>query len=558
MKKQRRKEEPVSYINNERLRELQLFELEILKKIDEIAKQENITYYLGEGSLLGAMRHHGFIPWDDDLDILMPREDYNRFLAVAPNLLGEKLVLLNRSIQNSYYLPFSKVVSLDKKGFINRKGKHAEAHQGPFVDIFPLDYYDTNDPVKVEKHYRRIRKLRDMLLLKAKVIGANTKRRKVYRQEAKLFSYEQIHSKLHKLMTQCNSSGPYMCNFASSYHPSRQIVPKEVYGQPRYVRFEDGEFPVPQDAHRLLTTIYGDYMKFPPVAARKGKHELYDEVSEANIYLTKPAEDEAMNQAVLEEVRSLQMYELDILKEVDRVCKKNEITYYLGEGTLLGAIRHKGFIPWDDDIDILMPREEWIRFRKACEKELNPGYKIQFYDNVEQYWVQSPKVRMLAETEFKQRKLKNYTKDIGPYIDIFILDYSPGDLKEEERRDRIIKRFRRLIFLKTGFSKPKNWKQKIAKILLKFVKTQTIHKWIEKVATKYNCKENAYYCNFGSYYPIRKEMIPVSSFGEPKYVEFEGCMLPVPQEADAVLTTIYGDYMKLPPKEKQVAKHSFG
>ena len=548
---------PTYYLNRTRLRELQMMELSILKVIDRICKDNGLTYYLGEGSLLGAIRHQGCIPWEDDLYILMPRADYDRFMQIAGDQLGDRLALLNADTVPTYYLPFAKVVSLENGGFVNKLDMFEERFSGPFVDIFPLDEFSTDNRAQLHRTYKTIRRLRDMLLLKAHYIKPASIKRKWFNICSKFRSYAQLHTSLRKKFTAKNGDAAYMCNFASSYHPSRQIVPKEVYGEPVYVKFEDGEFPVPHDAHALLTAVYGDYMKKPSARKRVCRHSFYDAISINSMAATKPAEDEDTNRAALEEVRRLQMYELDILKEVDRVCRENDITYFLGEGTLLGAIRHHGFIPWDDDVDILMPRDDLNKFMRICDEKLKPNYRFQYYHNVKSYWVQSPKVRLLDETEFSQGALRKYTEHTGPYIDIFPLDWAPDSAKVLDKQNRYIKRLRRLLFLKTEFSTPKNLLQKLMKFCAHFTSVTSIHKKINKKAVKYHHGSRKRICNFGSYYAIKKEVFPAEMFEKAVYVPFEDGQFPVPHAYDAVLTTIYGDYMQLPPKDKQIAKHSF-
>ncbi len=545
------------YINKERLRELQLIELDILKFVDNICKKHNITYYLGEGTLLGAIRHQGFIPWDDDLDIVMPRADYERFLNIIDEEIGEKYVCLNSKKDASYYLPFSKIVSLENYGFINKLDKFEEKYTGPFIDIFPLDAFDTTDAKEVKRKHKNVRNIRDLLLLKANYVKPKTRKLKLLYPLSRIFSYEYIQEKLHCELTKCDASADYLCNFASSYPPSRQIVYKDVYGKPRYVPFEDGLFPVPQKAEELLTTIYGNYMRMPPIKARKSKHSFYDPSSAARKSITEPAERKAMEDLALEELRKLQLIELDILKEVDRVCRENNITYYLGEGTLLGAIRHQGFIPWDDDVDILMPRADLEKFMKICDEKLKSNFKFQYFHNVPSYWVQSPKVRLLDKTEFTQSELKKYTNDVGPYIDIFPLDYTSEDFALTKKQDKYIKRHRRVLFIKTGFAKYMSWKQRILQVYAKFISVKTIHNKMIKMATKYSNGSKKYLSNFGSYYDIHKETYPAEVFGQPKYVKFEDAKFPVPSDYEYVLTTTYGNYMELPPEKDRAARHSF-
>ena len=121
------------------LRRLQLTILEILKDIDSICKENNIEYYIAYGTALGAVRHGGFIPWDDDIDICMTREAYDRFLEVMPNAMPEKYDLLDIKNTNKYSMCFAKV---SKKGtkFKEKVGTAEGYEQGIFVDVFPLDY----------------------------------------------------------------------------------------------------------------------------------------------------------------------------------------------------------------------------------------------------------------------------------------------------------------------------------------------------------------------------------------------------------------------------------
>lgn len=115
--------------------------LEILKIVHNICKENNITYFLDGGTLLGAIRHGGFIPWDDDVDISMPRKDYEKFLCIAPNYLPEDLLLQTSETEPGYDQPFAKI---RKKGTLllefNETGKENYNH-GIFIDIFPFDYY---------------------------------------------------------------------------------------------------------------------------------------------------------------------------------------------------------------------------------------------------------------------------------------------------------------------------------------------------------------------------------------------------------------------------------
>src|SRR5699024_7471673 len=122
-----------------------------------------------------------------------------------------------------------------------------------------------------------------------------------------------------------------------------------------------------------------------------------------------------------DEIKEVQKDQLDILIEFDRICKKNNIKYQLFAGTLLGAIRHKGFIPWDDDIDVCMLREDYEKFLNICNKDMKNEYFLQTYNSDTNYIMQFAKLRK-NNTIFLERVTANCDIHHGVYIDIFPLD----------------------------------------------------------------------------------------------------------------------------------------
>lgn len=547
-----------NYINKSRLRELQLIEYSMLKDVDRICQKHGIIYFLGEETLLGAVQYKGMLPWEDQLTIVLMRKEYDRLLAVLPMELESGYICRNAEKDEACCLPYTRVIACDNHGFINRQDECSKEENGPFIRIMPLDYCDPDRKDTLKKTQRRMRRLQDNLMLKTNQRSHSSWKKIIRYALLKTRTVGQLKRRMLTEMTKCSTASAYVCNYAGSIGFDRTLASCQAYGKPVYTVFEDAEFPVPQDTHSILSGLYGkDYAKPPLVFKQQKKHIFEDEVSIRSQIVTQPAEEEEFRTAALEEIRRLQLYELKILKEVDRVCRENNITYYLGEGTLLGAVRHAGFIPWDDDVDILMPRADMERFIAISDEKLNPGYKVQFYHNVDQYWVQSPKVRMLEETEFAQSRLRKYTSDVGPYIDIFPLDNAP-DFRKADRQNRIIKRYRRMLFLKTGFSRIRNRKDKVYMLCSRFMSCRTIHGRIRAKATKYNGANTDYLCNHGSYYTTVREFFPREAFGTPVLTQFEDSMFPVPQNAQYILSTTYGNYMKEPPAEEQLPHHSFG
>ncbi|MCQ2400334.1 MAG: LicD family protein [Lachnospiraceae bacterium] len=257
---------------------------------------------------------------------------------------------------------------------------------------------------------------------------------------------------------------------------------------------------------------------------------------------------------------------LEILLEVDRICRKHGLTYLLDSGTLLGAVRHKGFIPWDDDADIAMTRENFEAFKKY-KNELRDGFSLlmpdefaegtRFYDFTPRIIYRDSRRRAYTdEQEYYEGKLNHL------WVDIFILDGIP-DCKMSDS----ITRFRQKVIY--GLSMPKRFgidpekysksdrfRVKVLCAMGKSFKMQKLFKAQEKLSIKYNGKKHKrlYYSN---YQPDYLHCTVMRSWSE-NHTElpFEDHMLMVPENYDEVLKVIYGDYMQLPPEEKRYPSHS--
>ncbi len=192
------------------------------------------------------------------------------------------------------------------------------------------------------------------------------------------------------------------------------------------------------------------------------------------------------------EIKELQKIELEILLNIDRFCKEHGIQYFLGEGTLLGAIRHNGFIPWDDDVDILMPRKDYDRFLQTAPEALKPEYEVQHFMTVENYWSPFIKIRSLAKDQkYRQAHIAHLTAHNGALIDIFPLEYvlKPGSLRLRLQAFGVYF-FRMMLFLKLRLKKVNSPKRKIVYFIGKFYSVQRIHKAMDKTlnTTTNRCK----------------------------------------------------------------------
>lgn len=240
----------------------------------------------------------------------------------------------------------------------------------------------------------------------------------------------------------------------------------------------------------------------------------------------------AMKKEVLEK---LWQHELKILDEIDRICKKHDITYFIMWGTLIGAVRHKGFIPWDDDIDINMPMKDYKKFLKVAPKELSDEYFLQTSKTDKYHPTYFAKVR-LNNTAFYSKEDKNQNKHHGIFVDIFPL-YNCND--SESIFSKIRKRFSGMLILAVA---GKRENSAIGNRFLKMLPDRLLC-WLRDMSLNTHGKMYS----TGGYVFGKQDFLPSVN------VEFCGKMYPAPNQYDKVLRIMYGNYMQLPPKEEQVA-----
>lgn len=262
-------------LSNDELRELQLITLGILKTVVEFCEKHNLRYYLSEGSLLGAVRHGGFIPWDDDMDIAMPREDYDKFISLWNTDIHNDCRLFHQNTYPKYYLPFAKVILMKDCKFSSliRTGLKAMREvKGPGIDIFPLDETGPLSPELIKRSCK-VRKLRNILLTKVYYIK-NPQKRRLYSFQSTFNSYKTLHKKLTKILTADKGKHTeYYTNFGSAYNVSKEIFPKSYFEPARTIDFEGLQVRIPFKSEKILTCIYGDYMTPPPENARTCPHQ---------------------------------------------------------------------------------------------------------------------------------------------------------------------------------------------------------------------------------------------------------------------------------------------
>lgn len=254
-----------------------------------------------------------------------------------------------------------------------------------------------------------------------------------------------------------------------------------------------------------------------------------------------------------EELKELQ---LDILNDVHVFCINNDIKYSLSFGSLLGAIRHKGYIPWDDDIDIMMPREDYERFIKTYRHE---NFKIATSSTMPDYF--HPYAKVYNTQTIVQEFVENKSS-YGINIDVFPIDKMPDD-NFSLKKMFYVKKFLNLIYnlkmVSTNKNRSffKNCILAISHILLSPIKMNVLVNKMECISKKYSNIET---CRSGIFTPADNTFNSITDnnvFEEYTEVKFEGMSFYIVKDYDSLLHAFYGDYMKLPPVEKRITHHSF-
>lgn len=260
-------------------------------------------------------------------------------------------------------------------------------------------------------------------------------------------------------------------------------------------------------------------------------------------------------------IQDIKQSGLDILNFLHEVCEKNNLTYYLAYGTAIGAMRHQGFIPWDDDIDIFMFREDFNKLRQIFKDSQNKRFALKYVIDDPEYTLPYPKV-VDRRTSLIPHDEKYYS-DMGVYVDIFLLD---NVIEDDNER---IKFLRKLDLYKKmwSFLQYKSWIKgaPLANNILRcvffpfsFINPRFFAKKIDQLADSANNTHSARCGNLlHGAYGYTKETFLKDYFNGTQKCTFEGNEYYVPIKCDEYLRHVYGDYMQLPPVEKRVTHHNF-
>lgn len=261
-------------------------------------------------------------------------------------------------------------------------------------------------------------------------------------------------------------------------------------------------------------------------------------------------------------LQRVQQLELMILRDFMQLCDQNNLTYFGLGGTGIGAVRHQGFIPWDDDIDIALPRKDYDAFVKLATQQLSDKYTIMNPENDSNFPLMTTRM-MLKGTKFREESLKGIKCELGIFLDIYAYDQLSDNPVEHKKHCRDASIWAKLLILRSvpfpvlAF---RGWKAKLihaatatihgAMVLLHISKPWMIRK-CRAIATRYADAPATqrmgylFYTDPNAEQYLRKDLFPLKTY------PFEDLELPFGNNLHANLSRIYGDYMQLPPPEKR-------
>ena len=251
---------------------------------------------------------------------------------------------------------------------------------------------------------------------------------------------------------------------------------------------------------------------------------------------------------------------LDMMDEIDCFCLENGISYSLAYGTLLGAIRHKGFIPWDDDFDIIMPRKDYEKFIQIFNKS-SKCYQVVHFSNNDSYYY--PFAKVVDTRTVLEEKNVTTPMSLGVYIDVFPLDVCGDNI--EVAYSTINKKIKKWIMLNTVKLMDKKKKRPvhkqimvyILKILTKPISWKMILGKINEIGMMYSNYDDSKYSAATTVMQRKEEIVRTDLYKATKRIKFENHMYFVPEGYDEILKSWYGDYMVLPPESQRVTPHHY-
>ena len=281
---------------------------------------------------------------------------------------------------------------------------------------------------------------------------------------------------------------------------------------------------------------------------------------DANVKRLESEEETVADYKISDKMKKIWRVELSILDEVGRICKKHGLTWFLVHGSLLGAVRHKGFIPWDDDLDIAMPRADYDRFLQIAGNELDEPLSLHTpQTEPDLFWGGYARIRNGRTTGMEAKEM-GHRGNLGIWIDVLPLDACTSDERKFARKEKKIRRCHRLLLAKIygkdyrsyGDMKPFLWR--FYRLQARLYRHAALCKKLDRAMRLYTDEASEEVALFSGYYKHRR--LSAADFRDTAFLPFEGRSLPAPAGYENYLFMSLGkDYLKYPPPEERKPRH---
>lgn len=511
--------------------------LELGKLFDSICRKYNISYSLIEDTLWGATRYRGFTPWDHTMRFVMFHEDYNRFLEVCEKELQEGLYYIVNENKLNDFKELGSILAKRSKVKLPPERKKDEIYYDYTIYITPLFNSSTTRQEYLKhmrKHFKYVEVLSTRHLVKEAFKIRNISKRLIHTYWADK-DKEVIFNKLKENSCKYNKKGEFvLLPMGTGIHKGVVCLSK-TYRELQEVEFENHKFYCIVNQEQWLKDYYGEsYMK----------NKKNDEVNQSSI----------MGPEIQ---RRVQLIELEMLIELDRICRKHNIKYALFAGTLLGAVRHKGFIPWDDDIDVCMLKKDYDKFLKVAKEELDEKkYFLRTQDTDVDCNLTFAQIKRNG-TRYHRKSRHEFNTHLGVFIDIFPLYNGTNNWLLHKFQSTVCAFTKTMLWAHMGAITERRRGYRTYYRLLSRVSNKTSYKIYLKFATMFK-DNNSKRISYLSY--VRTPFLTASAMRETYTdlveIEFEGNMFYAPRKYREYLGNTYSkDYLMLPNFNERKAKH---